>query len=115
MNEEKQIEEMARIASKCITNWLNNETPKPLPDYIAEVLYNACYRKASEVAEEVTEAVKKSLLAFHLDEDRRYNTASIKTNRQMDIATARFRAVTDTLLVAVNAMIELKKKYTKEK
>ena len=45
MSKEKQIEEMVRIASKCITSWLNNETPKALPDYIAEALYNVGYRK----------------------------------------------------------------------
>ncbi|MBR4295735.1 MAG: hypothetical protein IKT56_02715 [Clostridia bacterium] len=48
MSKEKQIEEMARIASKCITSWLNNETPKALPDYIAEAFCNADYRKQSE-------------------------------------------------------------------
>lgn len=48
MSKEKQIEEMAKIASKCMTKWLNNETPKALPDYIAEALYNAGCRKQSE-------------------------------------------------------------------
>lgn len=45
MSKEKQIEEIVRIASKCITSWLNNETPKALPDYIAEALYNVGYSK----------------------------------------------------------------------
>lgn len=49
MSKEKQIEEMVRIASKCITSWLNNETPKALPDYIAEALYNVGYRKQSAI------------------------------------------------------------------
>ena len=48
MSRQKQIEEMAKIMSKCITSWLNNETPKTLPDYIAEALYTAGYRKQSE-------------------------------------------------------------------
>lgn len=43
----KQIVEIARIVSKCITSWLNNETPKVLPDYVAEAIYNAGYRKQS--------------------------------------------------------------------
>ena len=48
----KQIEEMSRIASKCITSWLNNETPKTSPDYIAERLYNAGYRKQEWISVE---------------------------------------------------------------
>lgn len=48
MSREKQIEGMAKVASKCMTKWLNNETPKVLPDYIAEAFYNASYRKQSE-------------------------------------------------------------------
>jgi hypothetical protein len=49
MSKEKQIiEEMAKVASKCMTKWLNNETPKVLPDYIAEAFYNAGYRKQGE-------------------------------------------------------------------
>lgn len=58
MNEDKQIEEMSKIASKCITSWLNNETPKVLPDYIAEALYTASYRKASDVAREIFEEIE---------------------------------------------------------
>ena len=48
MSEEKQIDEMVEIASKCMTKWLNNETPKVLPNYIAESIYTAGYRKQSE-------------------------------------------------------------------
>lgn len=48
MSREKQNDEMAKIASKCMTKWLNNETPKALPDYIAEAFYNAGYRKQSK-------------------------------------------------------------------
>ena len=49
MNE--QIEEMARIASKCMTSWLNNETSKTLPEHIAEAIYNADYRKVPKTLE----------------------------------------------------------------
>ena len=49
----KQIKEMANIVSKCTTSWLRNETPKALPNHIAEALYNTGYRKASEVAREI--------------------------------------------------------------
>ena len=72
MNE--QIEEMARIASKCITSWLNNETPKALPDYIAETFYNTGYRKfsESELNKQIQELTFKSIdLNIHqqFDED----------------------------------------------
>lgn len=53
MTEQNQIDEMARIASKCITSWLNNETPKTLPDYIAEALYTEGYRRQGENTDEV--------------------------------------------------------------
>lgn len=52
MSKEKQIEEMVRIVSKCITSWLNNETPKALPDYIAEALYNVGYSKQEWISVE---------------------------------------------------------------
>lgn len=45
MNKEKQIDEMVEIASKCMTKWLNSETSKALPNYIAEENYTAGYRK----------------------------------------------------------------------
>ena len=66
----EQIEEMARIASKCITSWLNNETPKALPDYIAEALYNAGYRKQSENVIELL--CKVSDTVYQVDSERIY-------------------------------------------
>lgn len=56
MDEKEQIKEIADIVSKCITSWLNNETTKSSPDYIAEALYNADYRKASDIFEEISKA-----------------------------------------------------------
>lgn len=53
----KQIKEMANIASKCTTSWLNNETPKTLPNHIAEALYNTGYRKVSEIAREMIDVL----------------------------------------------------------
>ena len=61
MSREKQNDEMAKIASKCMTKWLNNETPKALPDYIAEAFYNAGYRKQSDIIDEFAERLKKCL------------------------------------------------------
>ena len=64
MNKEKQIEEMADIVSKCITRWLNNETTKSSPNYIAETLYTKDYRKASEIAREIFEEIEKELARY---------------------------------------------------
>ena len=64
LNKDKQIEEMARVICKCYYNGICSLDSKPCDlgcgDVIdAKKLYNAGYRKASEVAREiVTDLVK---------------------------------------------------------
>jgi hypothetical protein len=50
MNKEKQIEEMAEFITEGVRPWAED----------AEALYNAGYRKASEVAEEIFAELRKS-------------------------------------------------------
>ena len=49
MSREEQIEEMAVIVSNSIREWANDLPPISCPVYNAEALYNAGYRKQSEV------------------------------------------------------------------
>jgi hypothetical protein len=68
MSKEKQIiEEMAKVASKCMTKWLNNETPKVLPDYIAEAFYNAGYRKQEWISVDERLPTEDEYLTHHND------------------------------------------------
>ena len=60
MNKEKQIEEMTEII------YQNTEFDTMIPECIAsaEALYNAGYRKASEIAERVIDEMVKALKKF---------------------------------------------------
>ena len=68
MNREKQIEEMAGIiaTSTCIGIYCSecefNEKPPCNQMYKAAACYNAGYRKASEVAEEIFAELKKVMI-----------------------------------------------------
>ena len=57
MNREKQIEEMAEFMTEGVRPWVED----------AEALYNAGYRKASDLAEEIFAEIHESIKAekFH--------------------------------------------------
>lgn len=57
--ESKQIEEMEKIVSNCIQKWLNNDTTKSISCYVSEEIYNAGYRRASDLAREIFEEIEK--------------------------------------------------------
>ena len=61
MSKEKQIEEIAIIISHSIQKWANDLPPISCPVYNAENIYNAGYRKQSEV---IDEFAKRLLDAF---------------------------------------------------
>lgn len=78
----------------------------------AELLNAAGYRKASDVALEVIKEIKKRLLAFHLDESKKYTGATVKSKKQFDLETTRYRAITEAVNLAIAILNESEKKYT---
>ena len=92
MDREKQIEEIAVIltdggCTKC--NCDENGKFNCLPMYNAELLYNAGYRKQSEVAKEIFEEIDN--IIYNLRDSPFYSSSD-----------------------AVYELTELKKKYTEE-
>ena len=106
MSRDKQIEEMAKVIQPFIDDrWEKDMFPNG--EEIAELLYNAGYRKTSEVAREVFEEIEKQIDV----------TLSII---QKSLHAKGGRANGKTLLIGKNQMLlelkcfiaELKKKYT---
>ena len=86
---DKQIEEMEKIIQPIIDNcWAKDWFPNG--DEIAEALYNAGYRKASDVAREIFEEIEKLIVLRMIP----------------DMALIDDRLITD--------IVELKKKYESE-
>lgn len=72
------------------------------------------YRRASAVAREIVNEVKETLLDFHLREDKKYRASKAKSRKQFEIETARYRAITDAIKFAIEALNEIEKKYESE-
>lgn len=85
--------------------WLNNETTKSSPDYIAEALYNAGYRKASDVASEIIDAVFEILDA----EYRQYDTETLS-----DVLNKMYMSSRNTVIKITAELVKFKEKYTEE-
>ena len=112
MNKEKQIEEMAKVlstvkrcdaftVSECIKRkcqYPHYEGVTCIAEHQAEKLYNAGYRKASEVAREIFEEIDKML-----------DTVTIVMGRLDSLRTFH-----KTIEKVTSTVDELKKKYTKE-
>lgn len=123
MNKEKQIEEMAKdlcsdigVAIVIVCKREDGTVNLANSEKYLKNLVNKGYRKASEVALEVLDSTKDKLLEYFNNEDKRYNTSVTKSKKQFDIATARYRAISEVVkLVIVDIYAELKKKYTEGK
>ena len=114
-----QIKEMARIACPCNVGGMCNADNKLCDLDCSEgkefgKLYNAGYLKSSDVAREIVNDVKETLLDFHLREDKKYSASKTKKRKQFDIETARYRAITDAIKFAIEALNEVEKKYESE-
>ena len=74
MNRDKQIEEMAIVLTdggcKSCDGCSYNDRFNCLPIYSAELLYNAGYRKASDVAREIFEEIDRMI--YKVLNDRHY-------------------------------------------
>lgn len=62
---EKQIEEMSKVIEQAFDKCYYMGCD-PIEDVTAETLYNAGYRKASDVAREIFEEIEKLLDNYHL-------------------------------------------------
>ena len=94
MDKKKQIEEMAKLTKQhcTIDNMCGSCSLETCNDCLSEVLYNADYRKASEVAREIFEEIEKMKLQKDF------------TSRSQDFEFGYKLALAD--------ISELKKKYT---
>ena len=104
MSRDKRIEEMAKLCTDKCRDCHNNECIETTKSQhcIAETLYNAGYRKASEVARETIYDFQNRLRHTFLDMCN-YNDYGILNLLQIDSA---IDALYDTFIA------ELKKKYT---
>lgn len=119
MNSDQQIDEMARDlcehygTSGCDTEncecyrWCNIYSD-------CSVLHKKGYRKSEDVAREIVEDAKETILNYHLQENKKYLKGLSKTKKQFDIETACFRAITDAVKFAIATLNEIEKKYTEE-
>ena len=106
MERDKQIEEMAkaieqaRIKATDTTNSMNYG----FGVWYAKELYNAGYRKASEVAEEIFAEIEKAIASLEYKAKCRYTHIPVDTMTE----------VCNWLLheIVPNRLAELKKKYT---
>lgn len=68
----------------------------------------------AEVAREIVEDVKATLLDYHLQENKKYLKSLSKTKKQFEIETARYRAITDAIKFALDTLHELENRYTED-
>lgn len=71
MSKDKQIGEMAKVVSKCVTSWLRDETPKALLDYIVDAIYNAGYRNSTEIFEEIEHSLCAAVILLKFEKDEK--------------------------------------------
>ena len=112
-NEKNQIEEMAKdlFISVCWTELEDGEVAFDA-DRTSINLHSKGYRKASDVAEKIFEDAKRALIDFWESEDKKYITSHSKSEKQFNIETTRYRAITDAVKFALGTLGEIKKKYT---
>ena len=108
MSKEKQIEEILKTLYKAEGVLVVKDAGR----IVAETLYNAGYRKASDVAREIVNDVKETLLDYHLRENKKYGESKTKSKKQFDVETARLRAITDAIKFAIETLNGIEKKYT---
>ena len=108
MSREKQIEEMAKLL--CSTCAETNEEDCEKFEGVCGIcdatrLYNAGYRKASDVAEEIFGEIERAFFK-HYDEQVTYSSPTLPYHSR--------EAVGFSLNVLFMGIEELKKKYTEE-
>ena len=126
MTKDKQIEEMAKVMNECCNrydeqgNHLGNkcfececwcDTNHICCSYNrkeAEALYNAGYRKASEVAEEIFEEIDDLLYKDERDYDDLMESETVSEIYQEYLACSNY------IYGTRKAIAKLKKKYTEE-
>ena len=106
MNRDKQIEEMATT----ISNHLDGFMTEADIDILAATLYNAGYRKASDVAREIFEEIEENLnnLIRYYKEKRKYVTEVEYNELEQRYCDIKIRTFEERLL----KIAKLKKKYT---
>ena len=113
MSKDKQIEEMARLTKRhcTIDNMCGSCDWETCNECLSEALYNAGYRKASEVAEEIFAEIEEmlNLQAKIVCETRdKYS----ETNEPLLSFIAMLDGRIYSLRVVEEHIAELKKKYT---
>ena len=68
----------------------------------------------ADVAREIVEDVKTTLLDYHLQENMKYLQSLFNTKKQFDIKTQRYRAATDAIKFALKTLDEIEKKYAED-
>ena len=113
MDKKKQIEEMAKLTKQhcTIDNMCGSCSLETCNDCLSEVLYNADYRKASEVAREIFEEIDNLLLFTIGVIDESLDSAVQENNFIVANLMSNNRSLVDTLRVAISVR---KKKYTEE-
>ena len=115
MNREKQIEEMANayyeamLKARGTIGSMNGGAPK----WYATELYNAGYRKASDVAREIFEEIEECYVQMIEEADNTIEEAILDANHSL-ARTARYGK--DVMLLTLDTLRKmLKKKYESEK
>jgi len=70
--------------------------------------YNA---KVSDVAMEIFEEIKKTLLEYHRDKSNKYMSMRIKSTKERQIASAHYQGLSGAVTFALRTIDDLKKKY----
>ena len=107
MSRDKQIEEMADIIDRMEDNaYTYFDEPFANGERIAEVLYNAGYRKSTDVAEEIFAEIEERIATLEYQANTPRKT----------VKTEELRAQVNWVLheVVPITIAELKKKYTEE-
>lgn len=110
MSKDKQIEEMAKATMKhCkIDNQCGTCYWSTCNECLSEVLYNAGYRNASEVAREIFEEIEEAISAMEYNAKSQTKNATIPIDSMTDVVNWVLHEVVP------NRISELKKKYTEE-
>lgn len=105
MSKDKQIEEMAKVIKSSLDGLGSenfNFTGDEISTMFAEALYNAGYRKASDVAREIFEEIDKIV-------DKHYNNHIFGNNDLDDLEHDAIINFSDDVIYDID---KLKKKYT---
>lgn len=119
MNRDKQIEEIARDICARFDNGICHLDGMPCDlecESAAEAryLYSKGYRKASDVAREIFEKVRKKLVEYFDVKGLEYATKPLKNRKQLQIESAYYQGVTNAIKFAFNTFKKIENKYTED-